>query len=127
MKRFKLSQRRRTKISQKLPSQTEEALAKFHQFIIRLRTKKSFDLCNIFNMDETPVWFDMAGNFTVSQKREKTIQIRSTGNDKNRFTVVLTCVTGRTIFFDYGKLLNFAKNLRFRLSFTCFLSIFLSN
>ncbi|GBB86768.1 hypothetical protein RclHR1_01320003 [Rhizophagus clarus] len=61
MKRYKLSWRRRTKIFQKLPSQTEETLAKFHQFINNLRTRKSFDLCNIFNMDETPVWFDMAG------------------------------------------------------------------
>ncbi|GBB86670.1 hypothetical protein RclHR1_13040006 [Rhizophagus clarus] len=60
MKRYKLSWRRRTKISQKLPSQTEETLVKFHQFINNLRTRKSFDLCNIFNMDETPVWFDMA-------------------------------------------------------------------
>ncbi|UZO17074.1 uncharacterized protein OCT59_008436 [Rhizophagus irregularis] len=60
MKRYKLSWRRRTKISQKLPSQTEETLAKFHQFINNLKTRKSFDLCNIFNMDETPVWFDMA-------------------------------------------------------------------
>ncbi|GES90224.1 pogo transposable element with KRAB domain [Rhizophagus clarus] len=94
MKRYKLSWRRRTKISQKLPSQTEETLAKFHQFINNLRTRKSFDLCNIFNMDETLVWFDMAGNFTIDQKGEKTVQIRSTGNDKNRFTVVLTCAAG---------------------------------
>jgi hypothetical protein len=34
-------------------------------------------------MDETPVWFDMAGNFTIDQKGEKTVQICSTGNDKN--------------------------------------------
>ena len=83
IKRYKLSWRRRTKIFQKLPSQTEETLAKFHQFINNLRTRKSFDLCNIFNMDETPVWFDMAGNFTIDQKGEKTVQICSTGNDKN--------------------------------------------
>jgi len=34
-------------------------------------------------MDETPVWFDMAGNFTVNLKDEKTVQIHSTGNEKN--------------------------------------------
>ena len=32
--------------------------------------EKSFEMCDIFNMDETPVWFDMAGNFTVNQKAE---------------------------------------------------------
>ncbi|GET03665.1 plectin-like isoform X1 [Rhizophagus clarus] len=30
----------------------------------RLRTERSYDMYNIFNMDETPVWFEMAGNFT---------------------------------------------------------------
>ena len=83
MKRFKLSQRWRTKISQKLPSQTNELLKNFNQFIIRLRTEKSFELSNILNMDETPVWFDMAGNFTIDQIGEKTIHIRRTGNEKN--------------------------------------------
>ncbi|CAB4407324.1 unnamed protein product [Rhizophagus irregularis] len=42
-------------------------------------------------MDETPVWFDMAGNITVNNKGDKTVHIRTTGNDKNHFTVVLTC------------------------------------
>ncbi|GBB92847.1 hypothetical protein RclHR1_20650005 [Rhizophagus clarus] len=30
------------------------------QWISSFMKRKSFDLCNIFNMDETPVWFDMA-------------------------------------------------------------------
>ena len=98
MKKHRLSWKRRTRISQKLPAQTEELLSQFRQFIIQLRTEKCFELCNILNMDETPVWFDMAGNFTIDQKGEKTIHIRSTGNEKNRFTVVLTCAAGRDHF-----------------------------
>ena len=96
MKRRNLSLRRRTKIGQKLPKQTEELLENFHQFVFRLRIEKSYEMCNIFNMDETPVWFDMAGNFTVNQTGEKTVHIRGTGNDKNRFTVVLTCAAGKS-------------------------------
>ncbi|GES98533.1 pogo transposable element with KRAB domain [Rhizophagus clarus] len=42
-------------------------------------------------MDETPIWFDIAGNMTINNKGDKTVHIRITGNDKNRFTVVLTC------------------------------------
>jgi hypothetical protein len=98
MKRYRLSRRRRTKISQKLPAQTNELLNNFQQHIIRLRTEKSYEMANILNMDETPVWFDMAGNFTIDQTGEKTIQICGTGNEKNRFTVVLTCAAGRYIF-----------------------------
>ena len=48
-------------------------------------------------MDEVPVWFDMVGNFTVNSKSEKTIHIRGTGNEKNLFTVVLTCAAGKSI------------------------------
>ncbi|GBC24355.2 pogo transposable element with KRAB domain [Rhizophagus irregularis DAOM 181602=DAOM 197198] len=98
MKRYKLALRRRTKVSQKLPEQTEELLEKFRRFVIRIRVRKSFELCNIFNMDETPVWFDMAGNFTIHTKGDKTIHIRGTGNEKNRFTVVLTCAADGTKF-----------------------------
>ena len=46
-------------------------------------------------MDETPIWFDMAGNFSIGQKGEKTIHIRMTGNEKTHFTVVLTCTAGK--------------------------------
>ncbi|PKY59395.1 hypothetical protein RhiirA4_412414 [Rhizophagus irregularis] len=33
----------------------------------------------------------MAGNFTINTKGEKTVHICGTGNENNRFTVVLTC------------------------------------
>ncbi len=46
-------------------------------------------------MNETSVWFDMAENFTVNPKGEKTVHIHETGNEKNYFTVVLTCAAGR--------------------------------
>ena len=99
MKRHKLSLRRRTKISQKLPKQTEELLEQFQQFVTHLRIRKSFEFNNIFNMDETPVWFDMAGNFTINEIGDKTVHIRGTSNEKNRFTVVLTCAAGTFHFF----------------------------
>src|SRR2546429_7626430 len=95
MKRFNLALRRRTRISQKLPDKTQEQLEKFHQFVKDLRIEKSFELGNILNMDETPVWFDMAGVYTINPKGEKTVHIRATGNEKNRITVVLTCAAGK--------------------------------
>jgi len=101
MKRFNLSLRRRTKILQKLPEDTEEKLEEFRQFVIRLRTQYNFDLNSIFNMDETPVWFDMAGNITVNNKGDKTVHIRTTENDKNHFTVVLTCSAGKKVFIFF--------------------------
>lgn len=117
MKRHKLAWRRRTRISQKLPAQTEELLERFRQFIIHLRTVKSFELHNIFNMDETPIWFDMAGNFTINQKGEKTVHIRATGNEKNRFTVVLTFSAGKIFLNNSMLFFNIAKFMVRRFAF----------
>ncbi|CAG8838866.1 32463_t:CDS:2, partial [Gigaspora margarita] len=97
MKRNNLALQHCTKTSQKLPEQTQLLLEKFYQFIDDLRCEKSFKLSNIFNMDEMPVWYDMAGNITVNPKGEKTVHIRSTGNEKNRFTVVLICAAGKKL------------------------------
>ena len=82
LKRHGLVLRRRTKISQKLPEHTKELLESFNRFVTQLRIEKSFGMCDIYNMDETPVWFDMAGNFTVNQRGEKTVHVRRTGNEK---------------------------------------------
>ncbi|GBB97766.1 hypothetical protein RclHR1_03060023 [Rhizophagus clarus] len=73
-----------------------ELVKNFHRFVIRLRVKNSIEPCNIFNMDEMPVWFDMAGNITINPKGEKTVYIRGTGNEKNWFTVVLICAADGT-------------------------------
>ncbi|CAB5354237.1 unnamed protein product [Rhizophagus irregularis] len=72
MKRYNLSQRRQTNISQKLLLQTSEVLKNFQEFIIHLRTEKLFELSNILNIDETSVWFNMAGNFTIDNNRDGT-------------------------------------------------------
>ena len=42
-------------------------------------------------MDETPMFFDMPGLRTVSVKGEKTVSVKTTGNEKNHFTVILAC------------------------------------
>ena len=77
MKRYRLALRRRTRISQKLSDKTRELLESFYDFITNLRIEKCFELKNIFNMDETPVWFDMTGVYTVNVKGEKTVYILS--------------------------------------------------
>ncbi len=47
-------------------------------------------------MDETPIFFDMVGNVTVEAKGNKTVHIRTTGNEKNRFTCVLSVLANGT-------------------------------
>jgi len=40
--------------------------------------------------------FEMVVNRTVDTKERKTIFVKTTGNDKTRFTVILTCMADST-------------------------------
>ena len=91
MKRNGLSLRQKTTLAQRLPDDYEEKIVRFHRYIIDLRNEHSYPLHLIANMDETPLTFDMPPNRTINNVGEKTIKIRTTGNEKNRVTVVLAC------------------------------------
>ena len=58
-------------------------------------------------MDEILVWFNMTSVYTVNPKEEKTVHIRATGNEKNRFTIVLTIAAGIHFFFIFFLILTF--------------------
>ena len=91
MKRHGLSLRQKTTLAQRLPDDYEEKIVRFHRFIIDRRKEHNYPLHVIANMDETPLTFDMPPNRTIHNTGEKTIKIRTTGNEKNRVTVVLAC------------------------------------
>ncbi|KAJ4446805.1 hypothetical protein ANN_13503 [Periplaneta americana] len=55
-------------------------------------------LLPIGNADETPVFWDMPSNMTVDNKGAKSISLRTTGNEKQRITVMLAVTA------DGGKL-----------------------
>lgn len=92
MKRNELVIRQKTKIAQKLPSELDDKIVDFHRFVIGKRREYDFSLGCIGNMDETPMCFDMPGNRTVETKGKKTVLLKTTGHEKTRFTVVLTCL-----------------------------------
>ena len=96
MERKDLVIRQKTKISQKLPCELENKITSFQQYIIKLRKSHNFPLSHIGNMDEVPLNFDMVANRTVDIKGRKTIFVKTTGHDKTRFTVVLTCMADGT-------------------------------
>ena len=88
--RHKLALRRKMKIGQQLPQKLNEKIIDFQHFVIKQRRQYKYNLNEIGNMDETPIYFDMVGSTTIETKGAKTVQIRTTGNEKNRFTCVLT-------------------------------------
>ena len=75
--------RQKTTLAQHLPADYEKIVT-FHRFIIGRRKEHSYPLHLIANMDETPLTFEMPPNRMINNTGEKTIKIRTTGNEKNR-------------------------------------------
>ncbi len=89
-RRHSLSTRASTSIGQKLPADHEEKLLSFQRYIIQLRKKYEYPLSRIYNMDETPVRFDMPPNRTLHPIGDKTVHVKTTNSEKKGFTVILT-------------------------------------
>ncbi|KAK0148143.1 Pogo transposable element with KRAB domain [Merluccius polli] len=45
------------------------------------------------NADPSSVYFDMPTSVTVNKKGEKSVIVKSAGNEKSRITVMLVCLT----------------------------------
>ena len=95
MKRKKLVVRPKTRIAQRLPKEFEEHIVNFQRNMIEMRQANKYELQQIGNMDETPMNFDMPLSRTVDTVGNKCILIKTTGNEKNHFTVVLACYASR--------------------------------
>ncbi|KAJ8865469.1 hypothetical protein PR048_033787 [Dryococelus australis] len=59
--------------------------------VIGLRKQYSYLLGQIGNADQTPVNVDIPTNTTVADKSAKSVEVKTTGNYKNRITVMLQC------------------------------------
>lgn len=92
MNRNNLSLRRRTTVSQRLPQDLIDKVTTFVMGTRRLRHHHDYPLASIGNMDETPLWLDMPGGNTICCSGERSVPIRTTGHDKNRFTVCLSAM-----------------------------------
>jgi len=83
--------RLKTKVAQKEAEDIEAKSVQFFTFLNKtLQANPGIPANLMINMDETPVYLDMVGNNTMSQKGVKEVQIMTTGSDKQRVTVALT-------------------------------------
>jgi len=83
--------RTKTTIAQKLLCEYKRKIIEFHKYVINMRKKLCFEIGQLGNMDEVPLPFDVPSNETVDVKGAKTIMIKTSGNEKTRYTVVLVC------------------------------------
>ena len=82
---------RRTTVAQKRPEDFEDKLINFQCFILGMLQCYDFDLSMTGNADQTPLTFDIASNTTVLSSGIKTVPIKTTGHEKDCFTVMLAC------------------------------------
>ena len=101
MRRNGLYMRTKTTLAQKLPREYERKTIEFHKYVINMRKK----LC--FEIGQLPLTFDVPSNKTVDVKGAKTIMIKTSGNEKMHYTVVLACCADGT---KLPPLLIFKKN-----------------
>ena len=63
--------------------------------MIKQREQHGFDLSQIGNADQTPLTFDLPYATSVATKGSKYVTINTTGNEKNKLTVMLACTADR--------------------------------
>uniref|UniRef100_A0A8C3UCV9 Pogo transposable element with KRAB domain n=1 Tax=Catharus ustulatus TaxID=91951 RepID=A0A8C3UCV9_CATUS len=84
-----LSVRTRTTVCQRLPADYKEKVARFRSYCKDKISENSIQPHCIINMDEVPLTFDMPLTRTVEHTGTATVPVRTTGNEKTSFTVVL--------------------------------------
>ena len=95
MTRNGLCMHTKTTIVQKLPHKYERKIIEFHKYVINMRKKLCFEIGQLGNMDEVPLMFNVQSNKTADVKGAKTIMIKTSGNEKMHYTVVLAyCADG---------------------------------
>ena len=89
LKRKCLSLRRKTTVSQ-TPDACIRKLVDFIVHLRKLQISQGFTNDAIFVMDETACWMNMPADTTVEVRGARLVSVKTTGHEKNCFTVILT-------------------------------------
>ena len=88
-RRHSVSTRTKTTLAQRLPADLEENIVRFHRFVNAARRRADYPLSHIYNMDETPMRFELPSNRTLEFSGSRTVSVKSCGAEKRSFTVAL--------------------------------------
>ena len=89
MARNGLSLRRATTVCQKPPTELVQRITDFLVYMRQVRTRGNYPLNLIYAADKVGVWLDAVSKTTVDVTGSREVEVRSTGNDKLRITVLL--------------------------------------
>ena len=76
-RRHSVSMRTKTTLAQRLPADLEENIVRFHRFVIAARRRADYPLSRIYNMDETPMRFELPSNRTLEFSGSRTVPVKS--------------------------------------------------
>ena len=88
-RRHSVSMQKKTTLAQRLPTDLKENIVPFHHFIIAARKRSNYPLSCIYNMDETPIHFELPSNRTLEFSGSQKVSVKSCRAEKQSFTVVL--------------------------------------
>lgn len=100
LRRYGYGIRAITHAGQKLKENSKIEYEEFFRklYSLRFQIEEDHNMCNIYNMDETPIWFEMISKNTVTKLGEKTVTVRTFGSERTRITVILcTSADGQKI------------------------------
>ena len=86
----------KTTLAQRLPADLEEKIVRFHRFVMTSRRRADYPLSRMYNMDETPIRFELPSSRTLEFSGSRTVPVKSCGAEKRNFTVVLAVAADGT-------------------------------
>ena len=91
-----VSMRTKTTLAQRLPADLKENIVQFHRFVIAARRRADYPSSRIYNMDETPMRFELPSSRTLEFSGSRTVPVKSCRAEKRSFTVVLAVAADGT-------------------------------
>ena len=95
-RRHSVSFRAKTMLAQRLPEDMEEKIVQFHRFIIAARQRAGYPLSRIYNMDETPMRFELPSTRSLEFSGSRMVPVKTCGAEKRSFTVTLAVAADGT-------------------------------
>ena len=95
-RRHSVSLRVKTTLAQRLPQDMEEKIVQFHRFIIAARQRAGYPLSRIYNMDETPMRFELSSSRSLEFTGSRTVPVKTCGAEKRSLTVTLAVAADGT-------------------------------
>ena len=91
LRRYSYGIRAITHAGQKLKENSKIEYQEFFRkfYSLRFEIGDYAKMCNIYNMDETPIWFEMISKNTISKLGDKSVLVRTFGSERTSLSIIL--------------------------------------